>query len=120
MRRDASFLADIVDAAESIGAICACRDLESVSGDRVLSAAILHHLTVIGEAAKRLSTEFRERHGRMPWPQIVAQRNRIVHDYFGLDWDIVWTSAVEEVPRLREWAVGVLAAEFPDAEDEER
>ena len=67
MRRDPSFLEDIIQAADEIGEICAGLDLEGLSKGRVLQAAILHHPAVIGEAANRLSREFRSRHSEIPW-----------------------------------------------------
>lgn len=49
----------------------------------------------------------------MPWPQIVAQRHRIIHGYFGLGWDALWISETEDVPELRAWVERVLASESP-------
>jgi uncharacterized protein with HEPN domain len=72
MRRDAAFLDDILEAAESIRSICAGQDVAAVAGSKVLRAAILHHLTVIGEAAKRLSPELRATHDSLPWPHIIS------------------------------------------------
>lgn len=66
--------------------------------DEVLTAAVLHHLTVIGEAISRLSTPLRERHPEVPWRQIMAVRHRIVHAYFDLDWKILWEAASSEIP----------------------
>jgi len=54
--------------------------------DKVLPAAVLHHLTVIGEAINRLSRELRGRHHGVPWQQIVGVRHRIAHAYFDLGW----------------------------------
>jgi uncharacterized protein with HEPN domain len=91
MRREASFLRDILSAARKIEAITAATSEESFLRDEVLPAAVLHHLTVMGEAISRLSPELRERHPEVPWHQIVAVRHRIVHAYFDLDWQILWT-----------------------------
>jgi uncharacterized protein with HEPN domain len=63
------------------------------SKDEVLPAAVLHHLTVIGEAINRFSVELRERHPEVRWRQILAVRHRIVHAYFDLDWQILWDAA---------------------------
>lgn len=89
---------------------------ESFLGDEVLPAAVLHHLTVIGEAISRLSPELRERHHEVPWHQIVAVRHRIVHAYFDLDWQILWNAAMDDVPQLRKQIGGILESEFPESE----
>jgi len=59
-------------------------------------------LIVIGEAAARLPRSFTERHPEIEWVDIVAFRNIAVHEYFAVDWKIVWVTATEDVPLLRE------------------
>jgi uncharacterized protein with HEPN domain len=89
MRHEPSFLKDILSACRRIEAIVAGTDEDSFLKDEVLPAAVLHHLTVIGEAISRLSLELRGRHPEVPWRQIIAVRHRIVHAYFDLDWQIL-------------------------------
>ena len=87
---------------------------QSFPGDAILQAAVLHHLTVIGEAINRLSPPVRDRHPEVPWHQIVSVRNRIVHAYFDLDWQILWVAAVEDIPALRVQITAILESEFPE------
>jgi uncharacterized protein with HEPN domain len=87
MRHEPSFLKDILSACRKIEAIVAATSEDSFLKDEVLPAAVLHHLTVIGEAISRLSVELRERHPEVPWRQIMAVRHRIVHAYFDLGAD---------------------------------
>lgn len=93
MRHESSFLKDILTACRKIDGIIAATTEDSFLKDEVLPAAILHHLTVIGEAIGRLSPEVRKRHPEVPWRTIVAVRHRIVHAYFDLDWQILWVAA---------------------------
>ena len=79
MRHEPSFLKDILSACRKIQSIVAATKEDSFQKDEVLPAAVLHHLAVIGEAIGRLSVELRERHPEVPWPKIIAVRNRIVH-----------------------------------------
>ncbi len=85
---------------------------EDLRRNPVLQAALLHHLTVIGEAANRLPEDLRLRYSQVPWAQIIALRNRIVHVYFGLDWDLLWAATVDDIPVLRQVVVDILALEF--------
>jgi len=80
-----------------------CRDDlgRSFLRDEVLTAAVLHHLTVIGEAISRLSVELRGRYPDVPWRQIIGVRHRIVHAYSDLDWQILWDAAIDDIPALR-------------------
>ena len=116
IRRDDSFLRDVLNASRKIEAITAATSEESFHRNEVLPAAVLHHLTVMGEAVNRLSPELRERHPEVPWHQIVAVRHRIVHAYFDLDWQILWDSALDDIPQLRKQISGILEGEFPESE----
>jgi hypothetical protein len=73
-RRDSSFLNDILVATGKIGAIVAATSEKSFFADEIRQAAVLHHLTVIGEAMNRLSPAIREMHPEVPWQQIVSVR----------------------------------------------
>ncbi len=115
MRHEASFLRDILAASRKIEAITAATTEERFLADEVLPAAVLHHLTVIGEAINRLPPELRSRHPLVPWRQIVAVRHRIVHAYFDLDWQILWNAATDDIPRLREQVSRIVESEFPEA-----
>lgn len=75
MRHEPSFLKDILSACSKIEAIVDATSEASFLNDEVLPAAVLHHLTVIGEAISRLSVELRERHPEVPWRQIIAVPN---------------------------------------------
>ena len=114
MRPEPLYLQDIVEAADNITFHIGDRSRRRFLGDRTVRAAVLHEITVIGEAAARLPSEFRERHPEVPWAKIVAFRNLVVHEYFGLDWPIVWDTATTLVPVLRKQIAGVLSAEFPE------
>ncbi len=113
MRPERLYLQDIIEAAENIAFHIGSRQRDPFLGERTVRAAVLHELTVIGEAAGRLPVEFRDRHPEVPWAKIVAFRNLVVHEYFGLDWPIVWDTATELVPALWQQVVGVLSTEFP-------
>lgn len=64
--------------------------------------ALAHLIQTIGEAAARVSQEIRRDNPDVPWREITGMRNKIVHDYMGLDFDIVWEVATKDLPRLIE------------------
>ena len=68
--------------------------------DENLRLAMAHLLQIIGEAAGRLSPEFREQHPEVPWKAIVGMRHKVVHDYLNVDYNVVWRTATEELPPL--------------------
>ncbi len=118
MRHEPSFLQDILAACRKIEAIVKATSEDSFLKDEVMPPAVLHHLTVIGEAISRLSVELRDRYPDVPWRQIIAVRHRIVHAYFELDWQILWDAAVEDIPGLRRQVHAILMTEFSESESD--
>jgi uncharacterized protein with HEPN domain len=114
MRRERLYLEDILSAADAIAEFLGGQDFESFEANRMLRSAVVHQLTIIGEAVAHLSVELRERHSNIPWTDIKGFRNIIVHNYFGIDWEEIWLSAKLRVPVLREQVSDVLCAEFPE------
>ena len=112
MRGERLFLEDIVSAADAITEFIESQ--ESFEANRMLRSAVVHQLTIIGEASARLSPELRERHPNIPWSDIKGFRNIVVHNYFGIDWSEVWRAATRDVPVLRDQIAEILRKEFPD------
>ena len=65
-----------------------------------MQSGLLHQLYVIGEAARRISAELKDRNPAIPWKSIYGFRNHIAHEYFSLDLDIVWQTVTSDVPML--------------------
>ena len=116
MRRESSFLKDILLACRKVESIVSTTDEQSFLRDEVLSAAMLHHLTVIGEAISRLTDDLRDRHPEVPWRQIVSVRNRIFYAYFELDWQILWNAATDDIPKLRRQVLTILTVDFAESD----
>ena len=100
MRRDRQRLEDILEAIERIEKY-ASGGRESFDRDELVQTWVLHHLQIIGEAVRGLSDEIRSAHPDIPWAQIAAMRNILVHDYFGIDLEEVWTAVVRDLPQLK-------------------
>jgi uncharacterized protein with HEPN domain len=64
--------------------------------------AVKHQIQIIGEAASRLSSTFRDRSSAIPWKDIVGMRHKIVHDYLGVDLLQVWETASRDIPALKQ------------------
>jgi uncharacterized protein with HEPN domain len=110
MRDDRDRLIDIRNA---IGRILekAPEDRAAFDRDEMLQVWVLHHLQVIGEAARALSDEFRARHPDEIWSGAVGLRNILVHHYFEIDSDLVWNVIERDLPALRDLVERVLAVE---------
>jgi len=114
MRNDKLYLVDIVDAADHVAAFLEGKGFEDFTGDELLKSATLQKLIVIGEAAARVSNEFKEKHTNVEWPDIVAFRNIAVHAYFSVNWRIVWETAKRDAPKLKDKISSILLKEFPE------
>jgi|ERR1700733_41931 len=68
--------------------------------DENLRLALTHLVQVLGEAARKVSPAFCEEHPEVPWAEIVGMRHKVVHDYLGVDEDIVWQVVTDDLPRL--------------------
>lgn len=73
-----------------------------------LQRAFVRSLEVIGEAAKKLTPEFRAQHTSIDWRRIAGMRDRLIHDYFGVDYEIVWDVVQTRIPELRAFVASVL------------
>lgn len=111
MRHESLYLTDMVEAADHIAEFISGAEFQTFQDSELLRSAVVQKLAVIGEAAARVSEDLRTRHPRVPWPQIIAFRNILVHAYFGIDWDVVWRAARNRCPVLREQVAGILAEE---------
>jgi uncharacterized protein with HEPN domain len=75
-------------------------DRAGFDADENLRLALAHLIQIIGEAAARVSDEFRSLHADVPWRSIVGMRHKIVHDYLYVDYDLVWEVATLDLPKL--------------------
>ena len=99
-RDDTVYVKHIRDAGQRIESY-----LDGVREDEFLEMpliqdAVIRQIQVIGEAAKRLSAEFRETTSDIPWSDIAGMRDKLVHDYMGVDLEAVWETAIRDIPAL--------------------
>ncbi len=99
-RDDSVLLGDMLDYARRAVAAVAHRTRGDLDDDAVLVGALERFVEVIGEAANRLSQETRDSSPDMSWREIIAMRNRLVHGYFAVDRDILWTVVHDDLPGL--------------------
>ncbi|MEW6440005.1 MAG: DUF86 domain-containing protein [bacterium] len=99
-RANLAYLWDMLDAAKAIQEFVGGRTFEEYRRDRMLRGAVERHLEIIGEAANRVSAEFREAHPEIPWRSIIGQRNVLIHAYGEIRQELIWKTATVHVPEL--------------------
>lgn len=116
-RRDATYLLDIFDSARFAQEYVVGMEEDAFESDRRTRAAVIYELMIIGEATKRVSTEFRASHPEIPWKEMAGMRDVLIHDYRDVDIPNVWTAVTESIPALLE-ALEPLLQELEDVSDE--
>jgi uncharacterized protein with HEPN domain len=100
MSRDSASLLDIVRAGQLVLQFAQGVDREQLASDILRQSAILYQISIMGEATKRLSREFREQHPEVPWDDVAGMRDIIAHQYDRVDLDIVWQVIQRNIPEL--------------------
>jgi len=96
------FIVDISECIEKIEGYISGMTYDEYMKDSKTKDAIVRNLEIIGEAAKKIPDHIQERYKEIPWPQIVGMRNRLIHGYFVIDYDIVWNIVKDEMPDLKD------------------
>jgi uncharacterized protein with HEPN domain len=90
----------MIEAVEAVGAFISGKRRGDLDTDQMLVFAVARAIEVLGEAASKVSRDLRSTVPAVPWSDIVAMRNRLVHAYFDIDHDILWITATEDIPPL--------------------
>jgi len=99
-RDDRVYLQHMLDMAGKARALADGKSADDFEAEEVLRLAVRHLLQIVGEAAGRVSQQFRMENPEIPWDEIVGMRHRVVHDYMGIDEEIVWKTVAEDLPAL--------------------
>ena len=113
MRSDRLRLQDILDALDVIARYLPT-DRAAFDRDPLLQSHIYRHVVIVDEAAWRLSKPLKDQNPHVPWKQIEGMRHILVHDYFKVDWDIIFTTAKNFLPKLKPQIQTILASLPPD------
>ncbi len=101
MRIDEDYIRDILDAIDKIEKFVEDMDYEKFSRDDKTKFAVVRALEIIGEAVKNISNELKERHPNIPWKTIAGMRDKLIHAYFGVDWEVVWLTVDKDIPKIK-------------------
>ena len=102
MKRDSKlFVKDIIDAMESIEKFVGDMTLEELESDEKTSSAVIRKFEIIGEAVKYMPNKVKEKYKGIQWKSMAGMRDRLIHAYFGIDYNLVWSAIKNEIPKLK-------------------
>lgn len=99
-KNDAVRLKHMLDATREALGFVRGRSREDLQRDRMLALALVKSIEIVGEAAARVTPETQLRYPGIPWLDVVAMRNRLIHAYYDVDLDRVWDTIIEDLPKL--------------------
>lgn len=102
MKEDEVYLRHIRDAIDQIGEYTSDVDREEFQESSMVQDAVVRQIEIIGEAAKQLSSETIEEYSSVPWADIAGMRDKLIHNYFGVDIEQVWQTVQSDIPELKE------------------
>lgn len=101
MRKDTLvFLSHIAESISKIKEFTGSTSREAFMKDAKLQDAVIRRIEIIGEAAKNIPGEFREKHAGIPWSEMTKTRDKLIHGYFGVDLELTWNIIKEDLPDL--------------------
>lgn len=101
MKSDREFLKHVLDEILFIASETKGMTFDDFMKNETLKRACTRSLEIIGEAVKNLSADFRRKHKDVEWKKIAGMRDKIIHFYFGVNWDIVWDVIEKQLPELK-------------------
>ena len=108
MKNDAVYLHHILDAINRIQGYIAGVSYDQFLQDSLLQDGVVRQLEIIGEAAKNVSSAFRDTYPELPWRQMTGIRNKLIHNYFEIDLFIVWDTVQSDLPPLKQQVEHIL------------
>jgi uncharacterized protein with HEPN domain len=111
MKRDISYLLDILEAMELIDTYTQGIDYETFSQRQMLIDAVIRNLEIIGEAAKYAPDEIRVKYAEIPWRKMIGLRNILIHNYSRVDEFIVWNVVKLRLPEIKPYILKVIQEE---------
>jgi uncharacterized protein with HEPN domain len=102
------YLRHILDAIARIEEYTKEMEYENFMNNKLVQAGVIREIEIIGEATKRLTQGFKEKYPDIPWKKMAGMRDKLIHDYLGVDIDAVWDTVEKDIPMLKNKLKGLI------------
>ncbi len=101
MKNNEIYLDDIISSIKKIEKYINNVSFEEFSDNEMIVDAVVRNLEIIGEAARNLEDDFKETNSHIPWRNMIGLRNIMIHEYFGIDLNIIWKIVTDDIPKTK-------------------
>lgn len=101
MKDDTIYIDHILKSIDNITEYTKGFNKKRFSEDTLVQDAVIRNFEIIGEAAKKISINFRQNYTEIPWKEMAGMRDKLIHDYFGVDIEVIWKTINDDLPTLK-------------------
>jgi len=100
VKDDLAYIEHILDCIRKIKEFTTGLSLKDFSVNELVQDAVIRNIEIIGEASKKISSDTKQIYYEIPWKEIAGMRDKLIHDYLGVDFEVVWRTITEDIPTL--------------------
>jgi uncharacterized protein with HEPN domain len=100
VKDDLAYIEHILDCIRKIKEFTDGLSLKDFSVNELVQDAVIRNIEIIGEASKKISSDTKQIYYEIPWKEIAGMRDKLIHDYLGVDFEVVWRTITEDIPTL--------------------
>jgi uncharacterized protein with HEPN domain len=101
MKDDLAFIEHILLCIDKIQEYTKNLTVQEFNNNELIQDAVIRNIEIIGEATKKISEDLKSQYREIPWKEMSGMRDKLIHDYFGVDVDVVWKTVKEDIPFLK-------------------
>lgn len=101
MKDDLAFIEHILLCIEKIQKYTKNLTAQDFNNNELIQDAVIRNIEIVGEATKKISKDLKSQYQEIPWKEMSGMRDKLIHDYFGVDVDVVWKTVNEDIPFLK-------------------
>jgi uncharacterized protein with HEPN domain len=108
IKDDLAYIDHIIDCIRKIKKFSSGLEFNDFKTNELVQDAIIRNIEIIGEASKKISSDTKQAYSNIPWKEIAGMRDKLIHDYLGIDIKVIWKTINEDIPILENLITGII------------